>query len=152
MPRTPARPRSIFRAPYGRWLRWTLRTGLPAAAVALGASWLYRPGTTVQAVLAVVLALAALAVFTATMPGGRSRGPARRTIRDAVVTVADADPGDGTPSDVYELHVFDVSVLVRLREQWNGQRLVPYVHIEHQADHPRLLLVEVDNGGESEHR
>ena len=37
-------------------------------------------------------------------------------------------------------------------EVWGDQTDVPYVHIEHQVAKPRLLLVEVNNGGESEHR
>lgn len=78
--------------------------------------------------------------------------PAHVLFRDAIVTVADADPEDGTPSDVYELRVHGVSVLVRLRDTWAGERNVPYVHIEHEAPRPRLLLVEVDNAGEREHR
>lgn len=139
-----------------RWRRWTARYGFPSAVVALASAWLYQPRTTTQGAIATALALAAVATFVATMPAGRSRrsSTGEHTIRDAVVTVADADPGpDGTtPSDTYELRVFGVSVLVRVRADWEGQPSVPYVHIEHQADRPRLLLVEVDNDGESEHR
>jgi hypothetical protein len=79
--------------------------------------------------------------------------PELHRVRDAAITVVDADPADGTPSDVYEVQVFGVSVLIRRRTQWRDQMHVPYVHvdIEHQADPPRLLLVEVDNRGETEH-
>ena len=58
---------------------------------------------------------------------------------------------DNTPSDVYEIAVFGVSVLIRRRAQWGATTDVPYVHIEDQNDGPGLLLVEVNNGGESEH-
>ncbi|MFD3662883.1 hypothetical protein ACFWVF_20170 [Streptomyces sp. NPDC058659] len=69
-----------------------------------------------------------------------------------VVVEADPDPDGGSPSDAYELRVYGVSVLVRLRQHWSGEHLVPYVHIDHETDRPRLLLVEIDNKGETEHR
>ncbi|MFJ9574618.1 hypothetical protein [Streptomyces bacillaris] len=135
----------------GRWRRWGVLYALPSAAVALSSAWLYHPHTLADLLMATGMVTTAVLVFTATMP---RRTPSSLTVRRADLTVVDADPDGGTPSDIYELRVFDVSVLVRLREQWKGQRLVPYVHvdIEHEADRPRLLLVEVDNQGESEHR
>ncbi|MGW1159363.1 hypothetical protein ACWD48_14280 [Streptomyces sp. NPDC002519] len=72
-------------------------------------------------------------------------------VRDASITVVDASPEDDTPSDVYEIAVFGVSVLIRRRAQWDAATDVPYVHIEDQNDGPGLLLVEVNNTGEHEH-
>ncbi|WP_055535896.1 hypothetical protein [Streptomyces graminilatus] len=72
-------------------------------------------------------------------------------VRDASITVVDACPEDNTPSDVYEIAVFGISVLIRRRAQWGPTADVPYVHIEDQNDGPGLLLVEVNNTGEHEH-
>lgn len=77
--------------------------------------------------------------------------PERHRIRDASITVVNASPEDNTPSDVYEIQVFGVSVLIRRRARWGPSTDVPYVHIEHQGD-DGLLLVEVNNSGEHEHR
>lgn len=51
-----------------RWRRWAFVFGLPSAAVALIAAWAIRPHGTASTVLVVLIALAALAVFVATMP------------------------------------------------------------------------------------
>ncbi|MFJ9574522.1 hypothetical protein [Streptomyces bacillaris] len=56
------------RTPSARWRRWAFLFGLPSAAVALIAAWLIRPHGTASTVLVVLIALAALAVFVATMP------------------------------------------------------------------------------------
>ncbi|MFI6688066.1 hypothetical protein [Streptomyces sp. NPDC050485] len=77
--------------------------------------------------------------------------PELHRIRDALITVVDASPEDNTPSDVYEIQVFGVSVLIRRRAQWGPATEVPYVHIEDQGEGPGLLLVEVNNGGEHAH-
>lgn len=149
MPDSVRRPAFPARA---RWLRWGVLYALPSAAAALSITWLYQPHTLADLLMATGTVTTAVLVFTATMP--RRTRATELTVRQADLTIvaADPDPGGGTPSDTYELRVFGVSVLVRLREQWKGQRLVPYVHIEHEADRPRLLLVEIDNQGESEHR
>ncbi|MFF2378356.1 hypothetical protein ACFVUW_28600 [Streptomyces xiamenensis] len=154
MPDSVRRPVFPSRSAGARWRRWGVLYALPSAAVALSSAWLYHPHTLADLLMATGMVTTAVLVFTATMP--RRTRVSSLTVRQADLTVVDADPDPdgGTPSDIYELRVFDVSVLVRLREQWKGQRLVPYVHvdIEHEADRPRLLLVEVDNQGESEHR
>lgn len=72
-------------------------------------------------------------------------------VRDAAITVVDASPEDNTPSDVYEIAVFGISVLIRRRAQWGPATDVPYVRIEDQNGGPGLLLVEVNNTGEHEH-
>lgn len=72
-------------------------------------------------------------------------------IRDASITVVGARPEDNTPSDVYEISVFGISVLIRRRARWGATTDVPYVHIENENDGPGLLLVKVNNGGEHEH-
>ncbi|MEU6351576.1 hypothetical protein ABZ896_19910 [Streptomyces sp. NPDC047072] len=72
-------------------------------------------------------------------------------VRDAAITVVDASPEDNTPSDVYEIAVFGISVLIRRRDQWGPATDVPYVHIEDHNGGPGLLLVEVNNTGEHEH-
>ncbi|MFI5986897.1 hypothetical protein ACIBEA_39300 [Streptomyces sp. NPDC051555] len=77
--------------------------------------------------------------------------PELHRIRDASITVIDASPKDNTPSDVYEIEVFGVSVLIRRRARWGAATSVPYVHVEDQSEGPGLLLVEVNNGGEHEH-
>ncbi|MGW2415975.1 hypothetical protein ACWCV5_27945 [Streptomyces tubercidicus] len=77
--------------------------------------------------------------------------PTPLRVRDASITVADAIPEYGTPSDVYEIDVFGISVLIRRRAQWGAATDVPYVHIEDQNNEPGLLLVEVNNAGEHEH-
>ncbi|WP_439681533.1 hypothetical protein [Embleya sp. MST-111070] len=117
----------------------------------MSSTWLYQPHTFTDSLMAIGMSVAAFWVFVVTMP---RRHPTECLLREAVLTVVDADPDPdgGTRSDTYELRVHDVSVLVRLREQWAGRPLVPYVHIEHEANGPRLLLVEVDNQGESEYR
>ncbi|MFF6979343.1 hypothetical protein ACFZAV_16720 [Streptomyces sp. NPDC008343] len=88
---------------------------------------------------------------TPTAPGTTVADPELHRIRDASITVVDAAPEDNTPSDVYEMQVHGVSVLIRRRTQWGPTTDVPYVHIEDQNDGPGLLLVEVNNGGEHEH-
>ncbi|MEU2769294.1 MULTISPECIES: hypothetical protein [Streptomyces] len=85
-----------------------------------------------------------------TISGTSMADPELHRIRDASITVVDASPEDNTPSDVYEIQVHGVSVLIR-RAQWGAHSPVPYVHIEDQADTPGLLLVEVNNGGKNEH-
>lgn len=102
--------------------------------------------------MATGMATASVLAFTATTP--RRKHVIQLAVRHTELNIveADPDPDAGTSSDTYELRVFDVSVLVRLREQWKGQRLVPYGHVEHEAERPRLLLVKVDNRGETEHR
>lgn len=59
------------RTPSARWRRWAFVFGLPSGAVALIAAWLIRPHGTASTVLVVLIALAALAVFVATMPRRR---------------------------------------------------------------------------------
>ncbi|MFD0437327.1 hypothetical protein [Streptomyces chartreusis] len=86
-----------------------------------------------------------------TTPGTPMADPELHGIRDASITVVDASPEDNTPSDVYEIQVHGVSVLIRRRAQWGPDTDVPYVHIEDQNEGPGLLLVEVNNGGEHEH-
>ncbi|WP_416966210.1 hypothetical protein [Streptomyces sp. Agncl-13] len=66
--------------------------------------------------------------------------------------MVDASPKDNTPSDVYEIQVFGVSILIRRRAQWGLDTDVPYIHIEDQRDEAGLLLVKVNNSGEHEHR
>ncbi|MET7297114.1 hypothetical protein ABZS79_34335 [Streptomyces griseoloalbus] len=78
--------------------------------------------------------------------------PELHRIRDALITVVDASPEDNTPSDVYEIQVFGVSVLIRRRAQWGPATDLPYIHIEDQRDEAGLLLVEANNRGEHEHR
>ncbi|MFD8727762.1 hypothetical protein [Streptomyces sp. NPDC059611] len=82
-------------------------------------------------------------------PGPSTHNPELHRIREASITVVDASPEDNTPSDVYEIQVFDVSVLIRRRARWGTETDVAYVHIDDQADEPGLLLVEVNNGGEA---
>ncbi|MGY4963570.1 hypothetical protein [Streptomyces sp. 900105245] len=77
--------------------------------------------------------------------------PELHQIRNASITVVDASPEDNTPSDVYEIQVHGVSVLIRRRARWGLVTDVPYVHIEDQNDGTGLLLVEVNNGGEHQH-
>ncbi|MGP3690854.1 hypothetical protein ACTVZO_40315 [Streptomyces sp. IBSNAI002] len=146
------RPVPAARPDSTRWWRWSILHALPSAALGLATALLYQPHTVGDLVLAAAMSTTAVCVFTATMP--RRRRGTKYALRQAVLTVTDADPDpdNNMPSDVYELRVFGVSVLVRLREEWNGQHLVPYVHIEHEAERPRPLLVEIDNQGESEHR
>ncbi|MFD6974497.1 hypothetical protein, partial [Streptomyces sp. NPDC059949] len=88
---------------------------------------------------------------TPTPPGRSMRDPEIHRIRDASITVVDASPQDNTPSDVYEIQVFGVSVLIRRRARWGPETDVAYVHIDDQTQEPGLLLVEVNNGGEHEH-
>jgi hypothetical protein len=88
---------------------------------------------------------------TPTPPGTAMADPQLHRVRDASITVVDASPEDNTPSDVYEIQVFGVSVLIRQRAQWGPATDVPYIHIENQGD-DGLLLVEVNNSGEHEHR
>ncbi|WP_031064243.1 hypothetical protein [Streptomyces sp. NRRL F-5527] len=87
-----------------------------------------------------------------TTPGTSMTDPELHRIRDALITVVDASPEDNTPSDVYEIQVFGVSVLIRRRAQWGPATDVPYIHIEDQRDEAGLLLVEANNRGEHEHR
>lgn len=68
------------RSQSARWRRWALVFGLPSAAVALIAAWVIRPRGTASSVLVVLIALAALAVFVATMP---RRQPAAAEHADA---------------------------------------------------------------------
>lgn len=89
---------------------------------------------------------------TPTPPGTAMADPELHRVRDAPITVVDASPDDNTPSDVYEIQVFGVSVLIRRRAQWGPATDVPYIHIEDQRDEAGLLLVEVNNSGEHEHR
>ncbi|MGW4890706.1 hypothetical protein ACWEQL_00325 [Kitasatospora sp. NPDC004240] len=140
MPRVTAHSPGPALRPQVRWL--------VAAASILAIFILYSPLGPTPAMLADLLAATgALAVLA----GWRS--PRRRTgAHRARVTVAKAAPVEGLPSETYELTALGVSVLIRLREDWKGQPLVPYVHIEQRADRPRLLLVEVDNRGETEYR
>nr|BEK71337.1 hypothetical protein KPHV_85640 [Kitasatospora purpeofusca] len=130
------------------WLRWAVRYGTPAATTALVLVWLADTGSPGQGALTATLAIAALMVFASTMPRRATRTTERR-IRAARITVVDADPGEGTPSDAYEMQVHGVSILVQLRTDPNG-RPVPYVHVENRA-RPRVLLVEIDNQGERIH-
>ncbi|MFE2271390.1 hypothetical protein ACFXB4_19350 [Streptomyces lavendulae] len=88
---------------------------------------------------------------TPTPPGTSMPDPELHRIRDASITVVDASPEDHTPSDAYEIQVFGVSVLIRRRARWGPDTDVPYIHIENQGD-DGLLLVEVNNSGEHEHR
>ncbi|GGR80709.1 hypothetical protein GCM10010269_19810 [Streptomyces humidus] len=88
---------------------------------------------------------------TPTPPGTAMADPQLHRVRDASITVVNAAPEDNTPSDVYEIQVFGVSVLIRRRAQWGPATDVPYIHIEDQGD-DGLLLVEVNNSGEHEHR
>ncbi|MFI1648259.1 hypothetical protein ACH4XT_15150 [Streptomyces avidinii] len=77
--------------------------------------------------------------------------PELHRIRDASITVVDATPKDHNSGDAYEIQVFGVSVLIRRRARWGPDTDVPYIHIENQGD-DGLLLVEVNNSGEHEHR
>ncbi|WP_331731448.1 hypothetical protein [Streptomyces sp. NBC_00073] len=86
-----------------------------------------------------------------TTPETSMPDPELHRIRDASITVVDASPEDNTPSDVYEIEVFGVSVLIRRRARWGTATSVPYVHVEDQGEGPGLLLVEVNNGGEHEY-
>ncbi|KOV62938.1 hypothetical protein ADL00_23555 [Streptomyces sp. AS58] len=86
-----------------------------------------------------------------TTQGAAMADPELHRIRDALITVVDASPEDNTPSDVYEIQVHGVSVLIRRRAQGGPATDVPYVHIEDQNEGPGLLLVEVNNGGEHEY-
>ncbi|MFD8882184.1 hypothetical protein ACFV0H_06620 [Streptomyces erythrochromogenes] len=88
---------------------------------------------------------------TPTPPGTSMPDPELHRIRDASITVVDAFPEDNAPSDAYEIQVFGVSVLIRRRARWGPDSGVPYIHIENQGD-DGLLLVEVNNSGEQEHR
>jgi hypothetical protein len=54
------------------WRRWALLFGLPSAAVALASVWLYEPHSVGAALEAAGLAVAALLVFTLTMPRRRA--------------------------------------------------------------------------------
>lgn len=152
MPELARRPVPAVPRESARWWRWSALHALPSTALGLGTALLYQPHTMSDLVLAAATSTTAVCVFTATMP--RRRRGTEYTLRQAVLTIADADPDPegNMPSAVYELRVFGVSILVRLRAEWDGQHLVPYVHIEHEAERPRLLLVEVDNQGETEHR
>lgn len=89
---------------------------------------------------------------TPTPPGTPMPDPELHRVRDASITVVDASIEDNTPSDVYEIQVFGVSVLIRRRAQWGSATDVPYIHVEDQRDETGLLLVEVNNSGEHEHR
>lgn len=84
-----------------------------------------------------------------TISGTSMAEPELHRIRDASITVVDASSEDNTPSDVYEIQVHGVSVLIR-RAQWGAHSPVPYVHIEDQADTPGLVF-DVNNGGMNEH-
>ncbi|ODA70277.1 hypothetical protein [Streptomyces sp. AVP053U2] len=86
-----------------------------------------------------------------TTSGTSMADPELHRIRDASITVVDASPQDNTPSDVYEIQVHGVSVLIRRRAEWGPATGVPYIHIEDQNEGPGLLLVEVNNTGEHEH-
>ncbi|MEU7072971.1 hypothetical protein AB0B30_27950 [Streptomyces narbonensis] len=86
-----------------------------------------------------------------TTPEAPMTDPELHRIRDASITVVNASPEDNTPSDVYEIQVHGISVLIRRRAQWGAHTDVPYVHVEDQTDGPGLLLVEVNNRGEHEH-
>ncbi|MHC3393991.1 hypothetical protein ACLQ2E_31690 [Streptomyces lavendulocolor] len=77
--------------------------------------------------------------------------PELHRIRDASITVVDASSEDNTPSDVYEIQVHGISVVICRRAQWGPATNVPYVRIEDQNEGQGLLLVEVNNGGEHEH-
>ncbi|WP_435057780.1 hypothetical protein [Streptomyces sp. bgisy060] len=84
-------------------------------------------------------------------PKASAADPELHRIRDASITVVYASPEDNTSSDVYEIQVHGVSVLIRRRAQWGPATDVPYIHIEDQKDGPGLLLVEVNNTGEYQH-
>lgn len=84
-------------------------------------------------------------------PKASAAEPELHRIRDASINLVDASPEDNTPSDVYEIQVHGVSVLIRRRAQWGPATDVPYIHIENQNDGPGLLLVEVNNAGEHQH-
>ncbi|WP_328373576.1 hypothetical protein OG800_50555 (plasmid) [Streptomyces sp. NBC_00445] len=73
-------------------------------------------------------------------------------VRNARIAIVDASPEDNALSDIYEIQVFGVSVLIRRREHRGGRRLIPYIHIEDQSKEQDLILVEVNNGGEHECR
>ncbi|MFB7865516.1 hypothetical protein [Streptomyces sp. NPDC056069] len=152
MPETARRSAPAGRTPSARWWRWSVLCALPSAAVALGSSWVYEPHTAADALMAATLSSVAVYVFATTMPLRRRSTTHQARRATLAIVEADPDPDGGSPSDTYELRVYGVSVLVRLRQDWKGERLVPYVHIDHEADRPRLLLVEVDNKGETEHR
>lgn len=77
--------------------------------------------------------------------------PELHRVREASITVVDASPNDNTPSDVYEMQVHGISVLIRRRTQWGPATNVPYIHIEDRSEGQGLLLVEVNNGGPHEH-
>ncbi|MFF8535841.1 hypothetical protein ACF07B_28475 [Streptomyces sp. NPDC015532] len=89
---------------------------------------------------------------TPTPPETAMADPQLHRVRDASITVVNASPEDNTPSDVYEIQVFGVSMLIRQCAQWGPATDVPYIHIEDQRDEAGLLLVKVNNSGEHEHR
>ncbi len=70
--------------------------GAFAAVTVLGTSWYYCSDTAARALLAVLVVLAVPVVYAATTPGTRT--VTERPVRDALVTVVDADPDNGTPS------------------------------------------------------
>ncbi|MDR3082983.1 MAG: hypothetical protein LBV60_19015 [Streptomyces sp.] len=76
-----------------------------------------------------------------TPPEALMPDPDLHRIRDASITVVNASPENNAPSDVYEIQVHGISVLIRRHAQWGALTDVPYVHI----DGPGLLLVEVNN-------
>ncbi|MPY58613.1 hypothetical protein [Streptomyces spongiae] len=99
MARIPARPCSTGRAvPNACWQRWSSLVAALAAVTVLGVSWHYCSDTATRALLALLVVLAVPVVYAATMFGART--VTRRRVRDALVTVVNADPDDGTPSDV----------------------------------------------------
>lgn len=100
MVRISARPCSTGHpVPNSHWQRWSSLVGAFAAVTVLGASWYYCSDTAARALLAVLVVLAVPVVYAATTLGTRT--VTECPVRDALVTVVDADPDNGTPSNIW---------------------------------------------------
>ncbi|MER5549623.1 hypothetical protein ABT072_46325 [Streptomyces sp. NPDC002589] len=73
---------------------------------------------------------------TPTAPGTPMPDLELHRVRDATITVVDASPEDNTPSDIYEIQVFDISVLIRRRAQWGAPPRSPTFTSKTRAKSP----------------
>jgi hypothetical protein len=62
------------------------------------------------------------------------------------------EPDRDDASDMYVIEVFDVSVLIRLRQPRGGDQPELYLHIDNEGRPPTDLAIEVDNPGETRYR
>jgi len=72
--------------------------------------------------------------------------------RDAVVEVYDRVPGTDDASDMYVIHVHGVNLLIRERKPDPDEPVELFLHVENVTRGSTVLVMDVNNAGETDYR